>query len=257
MNLSRLGVDLTGARPPQIGFSPETMWLCPQGWQGMPCVVKYSRRIAVYEEGEIYRWLKGKLPVPEVYYNGRLDDDYVLIVSMEKGMMLNEAMPLFEKAELIRYYAEILRMIHAIDIKDFPFDHGRAWKMKQAEMTVLHGSAKCEYFERELINCSPEDIYKRAVLNQDFTEDLVFTHGDVCFPNFLVDKNKQLTAVLDVSGAGINDRYLDLAIGLRTLRYNFDAFTSDDVAYFLDCYGASYDEKRLSFYIYLDELTNG
>ena len=68
--------------------------------------------------------------------------------------------------------------------------------------------------------------------------------------------------MLDVSGAGINDRHLDIAIALRTLRYNFElagwSFTQKEIDYFLMCYGIKkLDMDKITFYILLDELTNG
>ena len=82
------------------------------------------------------------------------------------------------------------------------------------------------------------------------------------FANFMVDDALNLTAILDVSGAGINDRHLDLAIGLRTLRYNFElkneTLTQKDIQLFLETYGLKHiDMNIITFYILIDELTNG
>ena len=75
-------------------------------------------------------------------------------------------------------------------------------------------------------------------------------------------KDEQLASIIDVSGAGIEDRYLDLAIALRTLRFNFEMIhqqlTQEDILSFCQIYGIEeLDDFKLKYYIYLDELTNG
>ena len=90
--------------------------------------------------------------------------------------------------------------------------------------------------------------------------DLVLCHGDVCMPNFMIENGK-VTGWIDVVGCGVNDRYLDVAIALRTLRFNFQAmhqeFTKERMQLFLKTYGLNkLDMKKIEFYILLDEMTN-
>lgn len=255
-------LDFQDAYQPPIGFSPEEMLLLPGGYDGKPAVLKYSGRKEVFEEGQIYRWLKGKLPVPEVYFNAQVNDIYYLVVSLEKGDMLSTVALNLVKEDCLKSYGKLLRQIHEVEIKDFPFVHDRTYKLAKAAEVVQRHEAKTEYFERELKTWTPKKMLTYLKVHQDFEEDLVFCHGDVCFPNFLVDENGGLLSVLDVSGAGINDRHLDLAIGLRTLRYNFELkgwqLTNADIALFLEAYGIeTIDKEKITFYILLDELTNG
>lgn len=254
-------LDLTDAYLPPIGFSPETMYLLPGGYDGKPAVLKFSERYEVYEEGVIYQWLNGKLPVPEVYLNAQIGDTYYLIVSLEAGEMLSECFPNMSRETCLETYGTLLKRIHEVNPAGFPFCHDKAYKMEKVRQTILHHAAKTQYFERELLGKAPEMMYDYLVEHQAFEEDLVFCHGDVCFPNFLL-KDGHLQAVLDVSGAGVNDRHLDLAIALRTLRYNFEmvgsTLTSQDMTCFLKAYGHhEIDMEKIKFYIFLDELTNG
>lgn len=255
-------LDWTDAKKPPIGYSPEEIIILPQGYDGKPAVLKYSNRIEVYEEGVIYAWLKGKLPVPDVYVNIEVDGIYYLIVSLASGQMLSEKALDLSKKDILIMYAKLLRRIHSLDYHDFPLKHGKAYKIAKAKETVMKNEAKIEYFERELQGQQPKALIRKIEALQDFEEDLVFCHGDVCFPNFMVDDTLNLTAVLDVSGAGINDRHLDLAIGLRTLRYNFElkneTLTQKDIQLFLETYGLKHiDMNIITFYILIDELTNG
>lgn len=255
-------LDFEDSYQPPIGFSPEEMYLLPYGYEGQPCVLKYSSRIEVYEEGLIYEWLEDKLPVPEVYLNICIDNINYLVVSLEEGRMLSQKALELSKEEVLTFYGQLLRQIHEVDITGFPLNHGKAYKINKAKETVMKHEAKTQYFERELQDKTPEALMKKIEELQDFEEDLVFSHGDVCFPNFMVDDHGKLKAVLDVSGAGINDRHLDIAIGLRTLRYNFELrneqLTKEDIQLFLEAYGMDkIDMHKITFYILIDELTNG
>ena len=249
--------NFEGAKQPPIGYSPETMYLMPNGYQNQPCVLKYSTRNEVYKEGKIYEWFKGKMPVPDVYLNTKEEDTYYLAVRMMEGEMLSETFKRWSKEETIRFYATLLKNIHSLDSAGFPFNHDLAYRLNKINVS----EAKTQYFERELKGKDPQEMYDFLVNNQDFKKDLVLCHGDVCFPNFMM-KDDKLVALIDVSGAGINDRYLDLAIALRTLRFNFevinDTLTKEDISLFCEIYGIkSLDEFKLKYYIYLDELTNG
>lgn len=254
-------LDLSDAYPPKIGYSPETIWILPHGYDEKPCVLKYSNRKEVYEEGVIYQWLKGKLPVPEVYFNEKIEGIYYLVVSFVEGEMLSETFQLMTKEKCLQIYGKLLAQIHQVDIKDFPYQHDKTYKLEKVKETVMNHEVKTQYFERELKGKRPEELFNYLWQHQNFDEDLVFTHGDVCFPNFIFENDK-LQAVIDVSGAGINDRHLDIAIGLRTLRYNFEmiheTLTNDDIEIFLEAYGdKKIDMNKIKFYIVLDEMTNG
>ena len=164
------------------------------------------------------------------------------------------------KKEGIIRYAMLIRQIHQVDMTGFPFVHDLSYKLAKVKETVARHEAKEQYFEREYQGWSPEKMLARLESLSGFQEDLVFCHGDVCMPNFLYEGH-QLTAVLDVSGAGINDRYLDLSIALRTLRYNLEGLgwtlTQADVDLFLRTYDYPFDKQRFEFYLILDELMNG
>ena len=250
-------LDFTHAKKPPVGYSPETMYLIENGFNGKPCVLKYSNRIEVYKEGKIYEWFKGKMPVPEVYFNECIDNVYYLVVEMMEGEMLSQTFQKWTKKQTIEFYANLLKSIHSLDINNFPFNHDLDYRLNK----IVVSEAKTQYFERELKGKDPQEMYDFIQKNKHFEKDLVVCHGDVCFPNFMM-KNDELAALIDVSGAGIEDRYLDIAIALRTLRYNFemiqDNLTNEDISYFCMCYGLEkLDEFKLKYYIYLDELTNG
>ncbi|HEX2619173.1 MAG TPA: phosphotransferase, partial [Phototrophicaceae bacterium] len=86
-------------------------------------------------------------------------------------------------------------------------------------------------------------------------EDLVFTHGDYCTPNILINpETLTTTGLIDWGRAGIADRYQDLALAARSIDYNFGV---DWIAPFFEAYGISsseVDETKVIFYKLLDEF---
>jgi len=96
-------------------------------------------------------------------------------------------------------------------------------------------------------------VYELALRHSSFDEDLVFTHGDYCLPNILLDRQlSQVSGLLDWGRAGIADRYNDLALAARSLARNFG---DQWVPLLFTEYGlASPDRVKLQFSRALDEL---
>ena len=144
----RSQLDFTNAKAPLIGYSPETMYLIENGFNGKSCVLKYSDRKEVYKEGKIYEWLKGKMPVPEVYFNECIDGIYYLVVEMIDGEMLAQTFKTWSKKQTIEFYANLLKSIHSLDTSNFPFNHDLDYRLNK----IIVSEAKTQYFERELKN---------------------------------------------------------------------------------------------------------
>ena len=98
---------------------------------------------------------------------------------------------------------------------------------------------------------SAQDLYKEFVSAIPGDEDLVFTHGDYCLPNVLID-GTEIAGFVDWSRAGIADRYKDIALVIRSLRWNLAEELEGD---FFDAYGISEpDAAKIAFYMLLDEF---
>ena len=59
-------------------------------------------------------------------------------------------------------------------------------------------------------------------------------HGDYCLPNIMLD-NWQFSGFIDLDGAGVGDRHIDLFWGVWTLQFNLK--TNRYGQRFLDVYG--------------------
>lgn len=75
--------------------------------------------------------------------------------------------------------------------------------------------------------------------------DLVVCHGDYCLPNVFLEDG-EATGYLDLGAVAVADRWLDLAIGLRSLDYNLGPGFEDD---YLAGYGTPLDERKRSAWL--------
>jgi aminoglycoside phosphotransferase len=79
-------------------------------------------------------------------------------------------------------------------------------------------------------------------------EDLVFTHGDYCLPNIIIDEELcEVVGFVDLGHAGIADRYHDVALCLRSIQYNIGEGYSQVL---LNTYGlfTTCDANKFVFY---------
>ena len=142
-------------------------------------------------------------------------------------------------------------MVHEVPIRDCSFDMTLDRVLPQTERNVKLGLVNEEDFDPERASGSPEDVFQVLLSSRPATEDLVFTHGDYCLPNTLVDDG-EVSGFVDMGRAGVADRYKDIALAVRSIRRNCgDAFVQP----FLDEYEVlGSDADKVEYYMLLDEL---
>ena len=79
---------------------------------------------------------------------------------------------------------------------------------------------------------------------QPESEDLVFTHGDYCLPNILVDRGR-LGGFIDWGYAGVGDRYRDLSSCAWSVGHNLG---EEWIPCFFAAYGVVIDQEKLDYY---------
>lgn len=206
-------------------------------------------------EKAVLEWLEGKLPVPKVLYFGQQDGLDYLLISEIPG--LNAAHRAWREShhmarQMVKLLAEGLRMIHAVDITRCPFDRRLDLALSEALIRIKNGTVDSDDFQPENRGRKPEDIYRQLSETRPLAEDLVFTHGDYCLPNVIL-KDDHVSGFVDLGRAGIADRYQDLALAVRSLKYNLGA--GELVELFLREYGLrEIAADKIEFYILLDEL---
>lgn len=174
-------------------------------------------RWILQEEKRRIEWLKTVLPsdiiVPNVITYHRADTAEYLVIFNIKGTMayLIKDKP---RDEIVKSLARVLKTLHSIKAATCPFD-------ETVHLRLNRYRSRTEFLPSELL----ED--RMAVLKsvdhhlmRCDREDLVVTHGDPSLPNILFDGN--YIGVIDLSRAGVADRYRDLAICSKSLKYNFE-----------------------------------
>lgn len=220
-------------------------------------------------ERDRLRWLAERLPVPAV--EGWAEEGIGtgdawrgwLLLSEAPGVMACDPAAMAEPQRLITALAEGLRQIHRLSIVNCPFDARLDQRLAQAEWVIAQGISD-EAAVAESHGVSARELLRRlrAMRPDEPASDLVFTHGDYCLPNVLLDAPDtsdicadapfQVSAYLDWGRAGVADRHQDIAIAARSVRYNLGAEWEPR---FLAAYSeVRPDPARLAWYELLDEL---
>lgn len=204
-------------------------------------------------EKEIIKWLEGKIPVPKIYYFDKNEKFEFMLMSEIIGH------PSFREKSGNDGYARIselargLKSIHNIDISECPFDERIEKKFKIIKDKIVNNEIDTNDWEEENQDKSIEELYEKLKdMRRMIKEDLVFTHGDYCMPNIIINENK-LSGFIDLGRAGISDKYQDIALMTRSMKFN--GFKKKHIKYFLKEYGIEkLDNMKIEFYKLVDEF---
>jgi aminoglycoside phosphotransferase len=152
----------------------------------------------------------------------------------------------------VQLLADGLRRIHSISIVDCPFDKRITVRLAEAKANMVAGRVDTDDFDPVRQGRTPADLYAELLRTVPATEDLVFTHGDYCLPNVLLD-GVALTGFIDWGYAGVADRHQDLAMAVRSITWNLGP---EWVQPFLDAYGlpGGPNPAKIEFFQLLDEF---
>ena len=157
--------------------------------------IKMGRGVAGEEllrEGERLRWLNGRLPVPRIIHFLQEGDAVFLVSTAVSGhdfTFYNDKSDA-EKETAVRLMAEGLRMLHALPIADCPFDERLDNRIKRAQQRMETNLVDETDFDAHRLGRTTESLFVELLATRPKDEDLVFTHGDYCLPNALVDSGE-------------------------------------------------------------------
>ncbi len=223
---------------------------------GQACYLKIAPQAESGElaaEFERLRWLNGRLPVADAWVLSRSHGWAYLVQSEVPGLMACDAAFATDVPALARLLAEGLRHVHAVSIGGCPFDQRLERKIAVARERARAGLVDESDFDAVRAGMCAQDLLDVLIRNRPADEDVVFTHGDYCLPNVLIDPVAgHVSGYIDVARAGVADRYQDLALAVRSLAYNFGPGWEP---YFWEAYGLDQpDFARVEFYQLLDEF---
>lgn len=203
------------------------------------------------EEHRVLTWLKGKLPVPAVaYYTEEGGQAYLLTTALSgrDAASLKGALP---PTELVSLLGKGLRTIHNLTIAGCGLDRSLDWAMAAAQENTALGLVDESDFDPERLGRSAQEVLKEVMATRPVHEDLVFTHGDYCLPNVIIDV-AAVSGYVDWGRGGIGDPYRDIALAVRSIRYNLGPGLEEA---FFAAYGLAHPNwRKIAFYQLLDEF---
>jgi kanamycin kinase len=210
-----------------------------------------SPHFSFAHEVSILHWLAEQLPVPRVQnYTTDVAYEYLLL-SEVPGDNCVDAMARLDSNRLVELLAQGLRQIHQLDIAQCPFDERVEAKLERAKYRVYHALVNEDDFDDERRGMTAHEVYVALRDHQPTEDDFVFTHGDYCLPNILL-QGECVSGFIDLDRAGISDRYNDLAIASRSIAYNLGP--EYEQRFFLS-YGVEHiDDEKIQYFRMMDEL---
>jgi aminoglycoside phosphotransferase len=208
-------------------------------------------------ERDVVEWLAGKLSVPKVLAFELAAGAESILLSEIAGLPASDYLIRNAAASSVTDFleraAQAMRRMHEIPLVDCSFDQRLSAKFAKAWENIQNGFVDESDFDAERIGKTAEQIYRELTAERPDGEDLVFTHGDLCLPNIIV-QNGEIAGFLDLDRGGIADRYQDIALFLRSFKIN-SPVSLDFENVFCSAYGIeSLDSNKLDFYRKLDEL---
>jgi aminoglycoside phosphotransferase len=245
--------------PISLGESGASVWRCSA--PGAPTLYLKTAALAAElrldDEAERLRWMKKRnLPVPTVREYGHTDQAEYLLLDEVAGVAASD--PTWRRfiPEMITALGKGLARLHRTRIADCPFDQRLARQVHEACRRVTAGRVSEEDFDEERAGLRATDLLTELLATMPEGEDLVFTHGDFCLPNVVLDRapdgTVQVAGLVDCGRAGVADRHQDLALAVRSIDHNLGRGW---VAPFLHAYGMPRPRQdRMRFYTLLDEF---
>ncbi len=172
------------------------------------------------------------------YFSGESD---MLLTMAIKGEDCTSAHYLAEPKRLAELLGERLRALHELDASDCPVKDKMDEYIALAEKNYSTDSYNKEHFPDSFGYSSGEEAYKVLTEGKHLLKRHVLLHGDYCLPNVML-KDWRFSGFIDLDGAGLGDRHLDLFWGRWSLGFNLG--TDEYGERFFDAYGRDKIDKE-------------
>ncbi len=210
---------LAGASTPELAWCNEAGGLTFR--IGDDRFVKWNPRstgIDLDRERDRLEWISARHAAPRVLDVGFDAGAQWLVTAALPGTGAVGPMWRARPSEAIRAIAAGLRVLHAIDVRDFP----------------------SEWTAQSWVGRQPEALGQRPAI-----ADPVLVHGDACAPNTLVSARGEWVGNVDFGDLAVGDRWADLAVASMSLDWNFGEGHQPE---FFRAYGIEPDDDRIRYY---------
>ena len=114
--------------------------------------------------------------------------------------------------------AQLLRMLHETDYTGCPV-HRTGDYLARAEQNYAEGRHDATLFPDNWGYASAEEAWQEIARNGKYLKSDTLLHGDYCMPNIVL-RDWQFSGFIDLDGAGVGDRHIDLFWGIWSLQFN-------------------------------------
>jgi aminoglycoside phosphotransferase len=195
-------------------------------------------------------WLQGVVPVPRVLMFIEDETYDHLLLSEVPGISASDDSCKKDPRRVIDQLCAGLDLIHNVSIGNCPFDQSAGSQLEQARQRAAKGLVDESDFDESRLGKTASEVYAELVGCVPAGEELVFTHGDYCLPNVILN-NLKLSGFIDLGRAGVADRYQDIALLARSVEANFGREWVEHV--YRSC-RVTPDPAKIHFYTLLDEF---
>ncbi len=211
---------------------------------------------------DMMRWLEGKRPVPKVICYAQDEARQYLLMSRIPGRMSCDEYYLARPRELVARLAEALQMLWQVDITDCPRVRDLNAELAEARYRVENGLVDVDRAEPTAFGPGgfrdPTDL---LCWLEDHRPDYepALSHGDLCLPNIFIDGDR-VSGFVDLGDCGIGDKWRDVAMCHRSLRWNAEGvfggrtYPDTDPDMLFDALGLAPNMEKIRYYTLLDEL---
>lgn len=213
-------------------------------------------------EVQAMQWLEGRISVPKVIIHECSGKKSYLLMTRVEGKMACDEDYLSVPQKLTDLLAQALKELWRIDISNCPLDCSLNRKLEIARFRVKNNLVDMENVDPDTFGPngfeSPEVLLQWLVDNRP-AEELVLSHGDFCLPNIYIENNGKINFI-DLGRTGVADKWQDIALCYRSLKYNYDgkyggkAYSGYDPDMLFEKLGIVPDWGKIQYYTLLDEL---
>ena len=178
-------------------------------------------------------------PVVLEYHTDKQD---WLLTRAVKGEDCTHPQYLAEPKRLAETMAQMLWELHHADHSHCPVQNHTARYIRRARENYAASRYDTALFPDNWGYASAEEAWAVVEANAKYLKTDTLLHGDFCLPNIMLD-NWKPSGFIDLGGAGVGDKHIDLFWGAWTL--NFNLKTEEYCGRFLDAYGRDNFEEEM------------
>ncbi len=204
--------------------------------------LKSAEAGSLQQEASLDAYFHGFGLGPEVLEYRRDEKDW-LLTRRVPGEDCTHGEYLANPNRLAETMARMLWDLHRRDPSACPVQDHTARYIARATGNFAAGHYDMDLFPDNWGFRSPEEAWAVVEANAKYLKNDTLLHGDYCLPNIMLD-NWNPSGFIDLGGAGVGDRHVDIFWGKWTL--NFNLKTDQYCNRFLDAYGrANFEEEML------------